>query len=239
MSEANIAGAGWGDEEPVVELIPPPRVESPVDKSTPKLEEDEEGEEAAVIVKLPDDFAGALKAVKAAEVMPMTTTAQQDQRRAVLHAARKNLHRVQQGVPSVVITADHHAENGKARRDVLANEKLEYFARTNPLAKSMLDELKALRAGNPGDEGRPTIEDGNRMVAEITRLRGLAAARAEGWDEATVQMEAFKTACNLKLDEIDTLKTEVRQLTADLESTQAEVKRLTAENEKLKKNQKR
>ncbi|HVU07852.1 MAG TPA: hypothetical protein VHG89_04835 [Verrucomicrobiae bacterium] len=95
---------------------------------------------------LPSDLKSAINALKKAEALPYATKAQKTERDAQLARLRPHVARLQEGVPTPVLTAKdlgnyHHQLVTSAKR-----ERLELLARSSPEIAELLKERDALAA---------------------------------------------------------------------------------------------
>jgi hypothetical protein len=97
------------------------------------------------VAALPSTLKDAIAALKKAEALPHATKAQQAERDAQLARLRPHIARLQEGVPTPVLTAKalgnyHHQLVASAKR-----ERLELLARSNPEIAEVLAECDRLK----------------------------------------------------------------------------------------------
>lgn len=160
----------------------------------------------AALADPPQDFVKASALVQLIDALPVKSPAQDQAKKNMRHAAGQHLLQLQQGPAAPVMHADNLIAQVNAHAEVSKNAHWEFFARTHPTAREMLTTLESFR------KGAVSTEDAQRMVNEIERLQGVAAARNTEVNDAKLLAGVLQTERDALKVENDRLKAELAAL---------------------------
>lgn len=109
---------------------------------------DEIGESIAVEekIKLPDDLAAAHKLLTEVQAESVSTPAEAKVRQGKVNQIAAQIHKLGQGAPLIVMTAQNTRDVSEAQSDHAKTLKLEVLAKLHPEVKELMDDLKAATA---------------------------------------------------------------------------------------------